>query len=153
MIRVLFICHGNICRSPMAEFIFRDLVEKEGLSHKIETASCATSREEIGNPVYPPAKRILLEHGIHCEGKRARQLVQEDYAYYDYLIAMENYNLRNMKKIIASDPQHKISRLLDFTSHPGDIDDPWYSGDFQTAYDEIYRGCQGLLAQIQSKLS
>ena len=113
MIRVLFVCHGNICRSPMAEFIFRDMVAKRGLAAEFSIASAATSREEIGNPVYPPAKRKLKEHGIDPAGKTARQMTAQDYKDYDYLLAAERYNIRNMERITGGDPQHKIFRLLD----------------------------------------
>ena len=128
MIKILFVCHGNICRSPMAEFVMKDMVEKNGVSEEFEIASAATSTEEIGNPVYPPAKRKLAEHGISCEGKTARQMTKEDYAYYDYIIAMDRFNLRNMTRFVGNDPDNKVSLLMDFTSHPGDVADPWYTG-------------------------
>ena len=149
MIKVLFICHGNICRSPMAEFVFRDMVRRQGLGDQFHIASAATSREEIGNSIYPPAKRKLAQHGINSDGHRARQLTKKDYEEYDYLLAAEQYNIRNMMRILGSDPQNKVCRLLDFSSRPRDIDDPWYSGDFETAYRDIYEGCEALLAHIR----
>ena len=151
MIRVLFVCHGNICRSPMAEFIFRDLVNKKGLGNQFEIASAATSREEIGNPVYPLARRKLSEHGISTDGKYAVQLTRRDYDKYDYLLAMEQYNIRNMMRILGSDPKGKVCRLLDFAKRPRDIDDPWYTGDFETAYRDILEGCEALLEHLQRK--
>ena len=151
MIKVLFVCHGNICRSPMAEYIFRDLVNKRGISRKFKIASAATSMEEIGNPIYPPAKRKLAEHGIQAEGHRARRMERRDYQEYDYLIGMERYNIRNMMRILGSDPQDKVSRLLDHSKRPRDIDDPWYSGDFETAYQDILEGCECLLKEIIRK--
>ena len=150
MIKVMFVCHGNICRSPMAEFVFRDMVKKAGLDREIYVASSATSREEIGNPVYPPAKRKLKEHGISCEGKRAIQITVDDYKNYDYIIAMESYNIRNMMKIIGIDKDNKVYRLLDFTDNKKDIDDPWYSGNFDITYDEICEGSRALLKHILS---
>ena len=152
MIRILFVCHGNICRSPMAEFVFRDMVERRGLSQRFEVASAATSAEEIGNPVYPPARQELARHGISCKGKTARRMTAADYETYDYLIAMEQYNIRNMLRILGDDPAGKIHRLLDFTPRPRDIDDPWYSGDFGKTYAEICEGCEALLeALLQPK--
>lgn len=148
MIKVMFICHGNICRSPMAEFIFKDIVEKKEMLDKFYIASCATSTEEIGNSVYPPARRKLMEHKISCEGKYSVQLRKEDYNEYDYLIAMDDRNIRNLIKIIKEDPEKKVYKLLDFTSIPKDIADPWYSGDFDTTYNEIYEGCKELLDYI-----
>ena len=148
MIKVMFVCHGNICRSPMAEFVFRDMVKKAGLEREIYVASSATSREEIGNPVYPPAKKKLKQHGISCEGKRAIQITVDDYKNYDYIIAMESYNIRNMMKIIGSDKDNKVYRLLDFTDNKKDIDDPWYSGNFDITYDEICEGARALLKHI-----
>lgn len=150
MIKVMFVCHGNICRSPMAEFVFRNMVKKEGLENEFYIASSATSREEIGNPVYPPAKRKLKQHGISCDGKRAIQITKDDYKNYDYIIAMESYNIRNMMKIIGIDKDNKVYRLLDFTDNKKDIDDPWYSGNFDITYDEICEGSRALLKHILS---
>ena len=151
MIKILFVCHGNICRSPMAEFIMKDLVEKAGLEEQFRIASAATSMEECGNPIYPPAKRKLREHGIAAEGHRARRMERRDYREYDLLIGMEQYNIRNMLRILGGDPEGKVHRLLDYTEKPGDIDDPWYTDDFATAYEEILRGCQGLLACLRKQ--
>ena len=148
MTRILFVCLGNICRSPMAEFLFRDLAEKAGLAARFEVASAGTSSEEYGNPVYPPARRKLAEHGISCAGKTARQMTRADYDRYDLLIGMEQYHLSAMRRIGGGDPAGKLHRLLDYTARPGDIDDPWYTGDFDTAWDEIEAGCRALLAQL-----
>lgn len=146
--KILFICHGNICRSPMAEFVMKHLVEEAGLSDQFEIASAATSTEEIGNPVYPPAKRKLAEHGIGCEGKTARQMTWDDYQYYDYIIAMDRNNLRNLRRLIGEDQDHKISLLMDYTRRPGDVADPWYTGDFETTWQDVIEGCNGLLKAI-----
>ena len=148
MIKILFVCHGNICRSPMAEFVMKDLVEKNGVSEEFEIASAATSTEEIGNPVYPPAKRKLNEHGISCEGKTARQMTKADYAYYDYIIAMDRFNLRNMTRFVGNDPDNKVSLLMDFTNRPGDVADPWYTGDFDATWDDVNEGCVGILKKL-----
>ena len=150
MIKILFVCHGNICRSPMAEFVMKDLVQKAGLEREVMVASAATSWEEIGNPVYPPVRRLLTEHGIDCSAKRARQLCREDYEIYDFLIGMDQQNLRNMQRICGGDPDKKMHLLLDFTNHPGSVADPWYTGDFQTTWCDVTEGCQGLLKQLQS---
>ena len=146
--KILFICHGNLCRSPMAEFVMKHLVEEAGLSDQFEIASAATSTEEIGNPVYPPAKRKLAEHGIGCEGKTARQMTWDDYQYYDYIIAMDRNNLRNLRRLIGEDQDHKISLLMDYTRRPGDVADPWYTGDFETTWQDVIEGCNGLLKAI-----
>ena len=148
MIKILFVCHGNICRSPMAEFIMKDLVQKAGLSSQFEIASAATSTEEIGNPVYPPARRKLAEHGISCSGKTARQMRREDYSRWDLLIGMDRANLRRMQQICGGDPDGKIHLLMDYTSRPGEVADPWYSGDFDTAWTDILEGCEGLLRTL-----
>ncbi len=149
MIRVLFICHGNICRSPMAEFVMKDLVKKAGLEKEFFIASAATSTEEIGNPVYPPARRRLAQAGISCDGKYAVQLTKKDYEKYDYIIGMEQVNIRNIMRIVGDDPQKKVYRLLDFTGQPGDIADPWYTGDFDTTYEQVLAGCEGLLKELR----
>lgn len=152
MIKVLFICHGNICRSPMAEFILKDKVKKLSLSSQFHIASAATSTEEIwngvGNPVYPPAKKELAKHGISCEGKRAVQLKREDYDKYDYLIGMEPLNIRYMREILGADPEGKIHMLLEFSGEDRGIADPWYTGNFEVTYDDICRGCDALLKYI-----
>ena len=123
--KILFVCHGNICRSPMAEFVMKHLVEEHGLQDQFEIASAATSTEEIGNPVYPPARRKLAEHGIGCQGKTARQMTLEDYRYYDHIIVMDRNNIRNLKRLIGEDTEHKISLLMDYTPRPGEVADPW----------------------------
>ena len=148
--KILFICHGNICRSPMAEFVMKHLVNNEGLEGQYEIASAATSTEEIGNPVYPPARRKLAEHGIGCEGKTARQMTRSDYQYYDYIIAMDRNNLRNLKRMFGEDTEHKISLLMDYTHRPGDVADPWYTGDFEATWRDVSEGCQGLLEFLVS---
>ena len=145
MIKILFVCHGNICRSPMAEFIMKDLVRQAGLESQFHIESAATSTEEIGNPVYPPARRKLVEHGIDCTGKTARQLTNEDYNQYDLLIGMDRANLRNMRRICGGDFDGKIHLLMEFTDHPGDVADPWYTGDFETTWRDVLDGCKGLL--------
>ncbi len=148
MTKILFVCHGNICRSPMAEFVMRDLVDKAGLSDRFFIASAATSTEEIGSPVYPPARRKLAEHGISCAGKTARQLRRRDYEEYDLLIGMDAANLRNMRRICGDDDAGKLHLLLDFTAHPGDVDDPWYTGDFDATWRDVEAGCKGLLRAL-----
>lgn len=152
MTRILFICHGNICRSPMAEFVMKDLVERAGLSEAFEIASAATSREEIGNDVYPPARRELARHGIRCDGHRARQLTRADHSYYDYLVVMDDANLRNAQRVCGGDPEGKVRRLLDFTARPGEVADPWYTGDFEATWQDVLEGCQALLEQTARKL-
>ena len=152
MIRVLFVCHGNICRSPMAEFIFKDMVNNRGLGDQFYIASAATSTEEIwngiGNPVYPPAKRELAKHGISCEGKRAVQLKKSDYDKYDYLIGMDEWNIRNIKRITGGDPEGKIFKMMSFSGSSRDVADPWYTGDFEATWKDVTEGCQGLLEYI-----
>ena len=152
MIKILFICLGNICRSPMAEFVMKELVKEAGLSDKFEIASAATSTYELGNPVYPPARQKLSEHGISCKGKTARQLTKSDYEYYDYLIAMEQSNIRDIMRIIGSDPKQKVSLLLDFTDHPRDIADPWYTRDFEATWQDVFEGCESLLTKLREML-
>ena len=150
MIKVLFVCHGNICRSPMAEFAMKDLAAKAGCAEQYEIASAATSTEEIGNPVYPPARKELAAHGIDCTGKQARQLTREDYDKFDLLISMDQMNLRNMQRICGKDPAGKMHLLLEYAGRAGEISDPWYSGDFVATWRDIDAGCRGLLAQLQS---
>ena len=149
MKRILFVCHGNICRSPMAEFVMKDLVRKAGLENQFQIASAATSTEEIGNPVYPPARRKLAEHGISCAGKTARQLTRADYGAYDLLIGMDQANLCNMRRICGGDPEGKIHLLLEYADRPGqEVADPWYTGDFEATWQDVLAGCQGLLASL-----
>ncbi len=149
MIRVLFICHGNICRSAMAEYMFKDMVAKRGIAADFYIESAATSSEEIGNPVYPPARRELASHGIRCDGHSARKIRARDYEDFDYLIAMEEYNLRNMKYTFPKgDPYGKIYKMLDFTDTPGDIADPWYTGEFGLTYEQLVMGLEGFLKRL-----
>lgn len=160
MIKILFVCHGNICRSPMAEFMLKDMVRKAGLEDQFEIASAATTGEEIwrgrGNPVYPPARRKLAEHGIGVPGnelgvsaKRARRMTAQDYARYDLLIGMDGENLSDMKEIAGGDPDHKIFRLLDFTDRPRSVADPWYTDDFDATWRDCREGLEGLLGYLE----
>lgn len=145
----MFVCHGNICRSPMAEFILKDMVKRKGIADEFFIVSSATSTEEIwgdiGNPVYPPAKAELLKHGITCEGKRAVQLKKSDYGKYDLFIGMDKMNIRNMYRILGDDPENKIRKLMDYTDRGGDVADPWYSGRFDVTWRDVYEGCEALL--------
>ena len=145
MTNILFVCLGNICRSPMAEFVFRDLVQKQGLGERFHVASAATSTQELGNPVHPGTRRRLAQEGISTWGKTAVQLCRRDYQKYHWLIGMEQRNVSGMLRILGGDPEGKVRRLLDFTPSPRDIADPWYTGDFNRTYDDILEGCQGLL--------
>lgn len=155
MIKIMFVCHGNICRSPMAEFVFKDIINKRGLHDMFFVSSSATSTEEIwrgvGNPVYPPAKRELLKHGITCDGKRAIQLKADDYDRYDYFIGMDRANIRNMNIILKNDSKGKIYKLLSFTGSGDDVADPWYSGDFEKTYNDVLMGCNALLEYLLSR--
>ena len=150
MIKILFVCHGNICRSPMAEFIMKDLVHREGLDNEFYVGSAATSTEEIwngvGNPVYPPARAKLAEHGISCDGKRARQITKKDYEEFDLIIGMDHANLRNIKRICGRDD--KTHLLMEYAGSSRDVADPWYTDDFDAAWNDIYRGCKGLLEEL-----
>ncbi|MBR6533909.1 MAG: low molecular weight phosphotyrosine protein phosphatase [Clostridia bacterium] len=147
MIKILFVCHGNICRSPMAEFLMKQLVNEKGLEDEFYIESAATSREEIGSGVYPPVKRILESRGIDCSSKRARQMTCADYDNFDYIVCMDSYNLLNMERI-AADTDKKYRRLLDYTDTPHDVADPWYTGDFATTEKEVQLGCEALLRHI-----
>ena len=147
MKKILFVCHGNICRSPMAEFVMKYLVEKEGLTDHFLIESAATSTEEIGNPVYPPARRKLAEHGIRCDGHSARQITRADYSRFDLLIGMDQWNLRNMERIFGGDPEGKIRPL----PSNKDVADPWYTGDFEATWQDVLRGCKALLEEYNSK--
>ena len=153
--KIMFVCHGNICRSPMAEFVFKDLAEKQGCAEQFVIASSATSTEEIwngvGNPVYPPAKAELKKHGLSCNGKRAVQLKKSDYDKYDLFIGMDNANIRNMLRIFGGDPEGKVRKLIDYTARSGDVADPWYSRRFDVAYRDIFEGCIGLLNAVTKK--
>ena len=148
--RILFVCHGNICRSPMAEFVMKDLVCKAGVQDHFLIESAATSTEEIGNSVYPPARRKLAEHNIGCQGKTARQMTRLDYGRYDLLIGMDSWNIRNMRAISGGDPEGKIRMLMDYTNRPGDVADPWYTGDFEATWRDVLEGCEALLSQLMS---
>lgn len=158
IIRIMFVCHGNICRSPMAEFILRDMLREQGLAGRVTVASSATSTEEIwngvGNPVYPPARRELSLHGLTCEGKRAVQLTRADYEKYHLLIGMDSANIRHMHRILGGDPQGKIRKLMDYTERGGDVADPWYTDRFDVTYRDVAEGCRGLLdsAEFQKLL-
>lgn len=148
----MFVCHGNICRSPMAEFIFKDMIKKAGRESEFFVSSSATSTEEIhrgvGNPVYPPAKEELLAHGIKCDGKRAVQLKAEDYDKYDLFVGMDSANIRNMTRILGGDPRGKIRKLLEYTGSTADVSDPWYSDRFDIAYKDIKDGCAALIKSL-----
>ena len=147
MKKVLFLCHGNICRSPMAEFVFKDMTKE----YDIHIESMAVSSEEIGNPIYPPASAALRAHGIAHAGHRARKITRADYEAFDYVIVMEEYNMPRLLRIIGEDDAKKVCRLLDFTDHPGDIDDPWYNGNFERTFSEIKEGCEALLEHMKGK--
>ena len=148
MIKILFVCHGNICRSPMAEFVMKDMVEKHGIAKDFYIASAATSTEEIGNGVHYGTRKKLAEFGISTDGKRAVQLKKSDYDKYDYIIGMDSWNVRNMKRMLPEDKDNKLHLLLDFSANPRDIADPWYTGDFDTTYDDILEGCTALMNKI-----
>lgn len=150
MIKILFVCHGNICRSPMAEFVLKDMTAKAGLSEMFFIRSAATSREEIGNPVHYGTRKKLAQYGIRTEGKYAIQLKRSDYDEYDYLIGMETQNVTNMLRILGEDKEHKVYRLLDFSGSPRNIADPWYTGNFDITYDDIKEGCEALLKHIMA---
>lgn len=149
MIKILFVCHGNICRSPMAEFVFRHMVKERGMGDKFHIASCATSTEEIGNPVHRGTREKLRQYGISTEGKYAVQLRKKDYDDYDYLLGMDTWNIRNILRIVKSDPENKVHRLLDFSKEPRDIADPWYTGNFDVTYNDIVEGCQAFLDYLK----
>ena len=151
MIKVMFVCHGNICRSPMAEFVFKDLVKKKGLDDCFIINSSATSREELGNPVHPGTRNILSQFNISCSGKRAVQMTMKDYEAYDYILVMDKYNIRNIYSITGGDPKHKIKRLLDYSKYPRDIADPWYTDNFDMTYHDVIEGCNAFLDYLIEK--
>lgn len=154
MQRIMFVCHGNICRSPMAEFVLRDLAMKAGRANEFRIASSATSAEEVGNPVHPGTRRILAAHGIDCVGKEARQLRRDEYRSWDLFVAMDDENLRRLSRILGKDPEHKVHKLLEFATPEAfgaavrDVADPWYTGDFEATWDDVLAGCTGLLAAL-----
>ena len=149
MKRIMFVCHGNICRSPMAEFVLLEMIKKQRLDDKITVASSATSTEEIGNDIHHGTRRILDKYGIPYRHREATQLIRADYAKYDLFVGMDSYNVRNMHRIFGADPDGKIVKLLDFTDRPGDVADPWYTGDFETTYRDVTEGCRALIDKIK----
>ena len=153
--RIMFVCHGNICRSPMAEIVMRDLLEKKGLSDRVQVTSSATSTEEIrngvGNSVYPPARRELARHGLSAEGKRAVQLRREEYDKYDLFVGMDSANIRNMHRMLGGDPAGKIHKLLEYAGRDADVADPWYTGNFDRTYADVLEGCAALLNALDLK--
>ena len=157
MLKIMFVCHGNICRSPMAEFILKDKLKKRGWENRCRVASCATSTEEIwgghGSPMYPPAKAMLTAHGIPYTEREAVQLKRRDYGEYDLFVGMDSANIRHMTRMLGGDPQGKLCRLMDFTDRGGDVADPWYSRDFSSAYRDIEDGCEGLLSWIEEHMN
>lgn len=155
MHRIMFVCHGNICRSTMAEFVMKDLAEKAGRADEFTIASSATSTEEIGMPVYPGTKKVLRAHGISSDGKRAVQLRADDYDKYDLFVGMDSANIRNMRRMLGGDSANKVRKLLEFpegvtTDAASDVADPWYTRDFDTTYDDVLRGCTALLEALSS---
>ena len=148
IIKILFVCHGNICRSPMAEFVMKEMVKNANLQERIYIESAATSTEELGNPVYPPARRIMTQHGIDCKNKTARQITRADYDNFDYIVAMDERNIRNMRYFFGDDPEHKVSLLLSWANENREVADPWYTGDFEATWNDVNTGCQALLEQI-----
>ena len=148
MYKIMMICHGNICRSTMAEMVLKDMVRKRGLEDQFHIDSAATSREEIGNGVHHGTRRKLAEVGIPCDDHRAKQVTMKDYEEFDYLILMDENNMRNIKRIIPTDPDGKISKLLQWAGSEESIADPWYTGNFDETYDDVVRGCEGLLKHI-----
>ena len=148
MVKILFVCLGNICRSPMAEFVMKDLLKKHGLSDRAHVASAATSTWELGNPVHSGTKNKLAEHGISCRGKTARLLTREDYAAYDYIVGMDRSNMDDMLEIMGGDPQHKLSLMLDWCGERRDVADPWYTHNFEATWQDVTRGCAALLEHL-----
>ena len=145
MIKIMFVCHGNICRSPMAEFVLLDMIKKRGLSDRITAMSAATSTEEIGNDIHYGTRRILDKYGVGYHRREAVQLTRADYDKYDLFVGMDSYNIRNMHRIFGYDPDSKIIRLLDLTDRPGDVADPWYTGNFEATYRDVCLGCEALI--------
>lgn len=158
MIKILFVCHGNICRSPMAEFIMKDMVNKAGMADQFEIASAAATTEEIGNPIYPPALKTLKAHGIgtpenelRVSKKRARLVTRKDYAYYDYLIGMDDENMRDMYHFFGKDPDGRISMLMSYAGKEREVADPWYTRDFNATWSDCEEGCSALLRHIREQ--
>lgn len=151
MKKIMFVCHGNICRSPMAEFIMKKLVRENGIADNFQISSSATSTEEIGNPVYPPAREELKRHGISCDGKYAVQVKKSDYEKYDLFLIMDDLNNRNIMRIFGKDPENKVHKLLEFAGRNDNVADPWYNGRFDVAYNDIYDGCSGLLSYLTER--
>ena len=149
MHKILFVCLGNICRSPMAEFIMKQMVEQKGIADKFYIESCATSNEEVGNPVYPPARQVLQSRGINCSAKRARRITKGDYDRFDYIVCMDSNNLRNLKLMFPNDNGKKISKILSFAGIDRDVADPWYSGDFTATEEDVVIGCEAILKYIE----
>ena len=152
MIKILFVCHGNICRSPMAEFVLKDMANKAGSSDKLIIESAATSYEEIGNPVHSGTRKKLSEFGISVAGKYARKLIKSDYNNFDYFIGMDSANIKNMNIIFGGDPENKIFKLLEFADEYGDIADPWYTGNFDETYEDVFKGCSALIKRIEEEI-
>ena len=148
MIKILFICHGNICRSTMAEYVMKHLVREAGVEGEFCIDSAATSTEEIGNGIHHGTRRKLAQVGIPCGDHRARQVTWRDYEAFDYIIGMDNANIRNLRRMLKNDPEGKISMMLDYTDRPGEVADPWYTGDFEATYRDVLEGCQGLLKKL-----
>ena len=150
MVKILFVCHGNICRSPMAEFVLKDMVKKAGRERAFTIASAATSSEELGNPVYPPVRRLLTAHGIDCAGKTARQLRRDDYDRWDLIIGMDGENMLNMRRLFGGDRDGKLRNMMDYAGRPGTaVADPWYTRDFERTWRDISAACEGLLKSME----
>ena len=147
-IKILFVCHGSICRSPMAKYVLQDIVDKRGIAGDFYIDCAAMTYEEIGNPVYPPDRQLLNGKGINCDGYAARHISKDDYGNYDYIIGMDAENMRDLRYEFGTDTEGKIYRLLDFTDRPRDIADPWYTRQFDVCYDDVLRGCEGLLKEL-----
>ena len=148
-VRILFVCHGNICRSAMAEYVMKDMLKKRGMSERFYVESAATSTEELGNPVYSPARRLLVARGIECDGHRARQITRADYGRFDLLIGMDERNIRNMKRAFGGDPEGKIHLLSEYAHFDGEVEDPWFTGRFERVYEQIVDGVEGILHVLQ----
>ena len=147
----MFVCHGNICRSPMAEFVFKKMVADRGLSSEYIIASSATSTEEIGNDIHPGTRRTLQKYGVPFTRREAVQITRSDYGKYDLFIGMDSANIRNLGRIFGADPENKIKKLLDFTSRGGDVADPWYTGNFEETWRDVSDGCAALLEELESR--